>query len=346
MSFMLNKNKTDLSATILGLGLLLSTHIVAADHADVDVFGDPDYVVKMDEKWLKQAVKHDKKLEKADLVVSLGQITYPALRQFVQDYAERKGLKIIIQPGSCGVTAKKLSRKMIDVGAYCCPPGKTDRLPGVVFHTLGISPIALITHPENELSGLSLEDARKIFSGDTIRWSEAAIDNKIKLPKKDIQPVVRLHCKKRPGHWRHLLDRDDMFSANIREVGVIPDMVKEVAETKSAIGFETVFMLEVYKSNGEVKILNIDGHHPSDLQQLLFGAYPFYRVFSMTTWDGDERSNQLSRELVESIKKHIEVDGYKYEMISSEKLRLAGWKFKGDELVGEPDGEKVFSENK
>ncbi len=356
MRILFKLNYSTLFSSFLSFFSVISSGSVFAEPNSI-AFGDVAHRVNMDAEWQNRAVKHDAKLGEVDLVVSLGQITYPALHQFVADYAKQKGLKIVIQPGSCGVSAKKISRKTIDVGAYCCPPGKTDRLPGIEFHTIGISPIALITHPDNALSGLTLKDARKIFSGDIVKWSEVPLTasrsvsrsgsskNKIKLPQGNIQPVVRLHCKKRPGHWHHLLESDDMFSRHVREVGVIPDMVKEVAEMKSAIGFETEYMLEVYKKQGKVKVLMIDGHLPSDLQQLLSATYPFYRTFSLTTWTGTERSHQLSRELVDSIKKHIEVEGRKYDMIPSSKLRLAGWKFKGDELIGEPDGKKVFSEH-
>ncbi|VAW55030.1 hypothetical protein MNBD_GAMMA06-1399 [hydrothermal vent metagenome] len=327
---------------------VVSSGLVLAESSSI-AFGDTTYQVNMDAEWLSRGVKHDEKLGEADLVVSLGQITYPALQHFVEDYAKQKGIKIVVQPGSCGVTAKKLSQKIIDVGVYCCPPGKTDRLPGIQFHTIGISPIALIAHPNNSLTGLTLKDARKIFGGDTVNWSEVPVaesaKNKINLPRDTIQPVVRLHCKKRPGHWRRLLENDDRFGRHIREVGVIPDMVKEVAETESAIGFETTYMLDVYKKQGEVKVLTIDGYSPDDLQQLLYAKYPFYRVFSLTTWVGSDKANKLSEELIVSIKKHIEMEGDKYAMIPSSKLREAGWKFKGHELAGEPDGKKIFSEH-
>jgi len=345
MRIIFKLSKSNVFVNIFGLSFLASSNIILAETNTIQAFANPDYIVDMDEKWESRSIVHDEKTGKADLVVSLGQVTYPALRQFIEEYAVRKGIEIVMQQGTCGVSAKKLSRKAIDVGAFCCPPGKTDRLPGIEFHTIGIAPIALITNPDNELSGLSLSEARKIFSGDTVRWSEVSAENKIRLPPKDIQPIVRLHCKKRPGHWRHILDTEDMFSSRIREVGVIPDMIKDVAQTKSAIGFETEYMLEVHKENGEVKVLKIDGHHPSDLQHLLFAGYPFYRTFNLTTWTGSSRDSMLSKDLVNSIKKHIQTDGYKYGMISSESLRLAGWKFKGDELTGEPDGNEIFREH-
>lgn len=331
------------SVYIVCSGLILPAPVMSSGSAS-NAFGNPDGIVKMDEAWKARKISYDEKHVDADLVVSLGQHTYPAFKKFVDDFAARTGKKIIVQQGTCGVSAKKLSQKKVDIGAFCCPPGKTDRLPGMEFHTIGIAPLALITNTANEVSEISSSDAKNIFSGKSIKWSDVPVENKIHLPSKNIKPVVRLHCKKRPGHWRHLLDNENEFSLGMHEVGVIPDMINEVSKTESAIGYETLFMLEVHKKSGKVKALSIDGHHPSDLQNLLSARYPYYRSFSLTTWSGGHTNNQLSQQLIDSIGKHIEEHGDRYGMLSSAQLRKAGWKFNKDELIGEPDGKDVFSQ--
>jgi phosphate transport system substrate-binding protein len=343
--FILSRSARDVKLLIALLCCNLTGLANASEHDSSQAFGDTDYVVEMDAEWQNKPLSYDKSAGDADMVISLGQQTYPALHQMVEDFAAKRNVKIVIQQGTCGVSAKKLSRKEIDIGAFCCPPGKTDRLPGIEFHTIGISPIALITNPANEISDLTISEARNIFSGKTVSWSEVPVENEIKLPGKNIQPVVRLHCKKRPGHWRNLLDNEDMFSPDIREVGVIPDMIKEVADNEAAIGFETVYMLEVYKDKGNVKILKIDGHDPTDLQYLLSANYPIYRTYNLTTWTGAETSRELALELVAEITAFIERHGDRYGIIPSTQLRTAGWKFQGDELIGEPDGEDIFSEH-
>lgn len=306
-------------------------------------FGDPSVQVEMDEAWIKKQVTHDEKAGDVDLVVTLGQQTYPALKQFIADYADEHKLKITVEPGSCGVTAKKLRRKAADIGAYCCPPGKTDRLPGIEFHTIGVAPIALVTRPDNPVENLSLEQARDIFSGEIVRWSDVPAQSQI-LPNLKIQPVARLHCKKRPGHWKGLLENQDMFGPHIHEVGVIPDMVTNVAKDPSAIGYETLYMLDVYKDQGQLKALTIDGMNPSDLDRMIDASYPVYRTYSMTTWS-DDKHTEIAMNLVKAVSRHIETDGDKYGIVPASKLREAGWKFRGDELIGEPDGNRVFTEH-
>ena len=331
------------SLSVVCASSLFSADVVSSELVS-NAFGNTDDIVQMDDSWKIKSISYEKKFVDADLVVSLGQHTYPALREFVETFAERKGIKISVQQGTCGVSAKRLSQKKIDVGAFCCPPGKTDRLPGLKFHTIGIAPIVMITNVSNEITDISSSDARDVFSGKKLSWSDMPVENEIQLPDKDIEPVVRLHCKKRPGHWRHLIDNENEFSPGIREVGVIPDMIKEVSNAEGAIGYETQFMIEVHKKNGRVKVLSVDGNHPSDLQYLLSAEYPFYRSFSLTTWSGKHMENQLAHELIDSINAHIEEQGERYGMLSSVELREAGWKFDGNELTGEPDGKKVFTE--
>jgi ABC-type phosphate transport system substrate-binding protein len=343
--FILSRTSRDVKRLVAALCLILPGMAYCGEHDHSNAFGDPDYVVKIDPEWQSKTISHDRSVGEADMVISLGQQTYPALHQFVEEFAAKRNIRIVIQQGTCGVSAKKLSKKEIDIGAFCCPPGNTDRLPGLEFHTIGISPIALIANPANPITNLTTTEARSIFSGKTISWSEVPVENEIELPGKSIQPVVRLHCKKRPGHWRHLLDNEDQFSPDIREVGVIPDMIKQVADNEAAIGFETVFMLEVYKDKGKVKILNIDDHDPADLQPLLAADYPLYRTYNLSTWTGAQTKNELAHDLVTAITQFIEDHGERYGILASSRLRTAGWKFRGDELTGEPDGEDIFSEH-
>ncbi len=292
--------------------------------------------VAMPENWLSKKISYDAQIKSADIVLSLGQQTHPALKRYVQAYAKKHHLKIVVQKGSCGVSAGKLRRKSVDIGAYCCPAGKSDRLPSLNFHSIGIASISIVVHPDNPLSNLSLLQARKIFQGSYSRWSDLSIKTGTLIQRK-IQPVVRLHCKKRPGHWRALLKDEDQFSPRIYEVGVVPDMIKKVAVNPLAIGYETLYMLKVHQNNGALKSLSIDGVDPADLDKLAKGHYPFYRSYSLTTWSHAAK-NQLALKLVNAIKKFIENNSQQFEIVPVSILKKNGWHFLGDELVASPDG--------
>ena len=212
----------------IGLTLVGSQINAAESHTESlqgPTFLDHTYIKPMKQEWVDKRVTYDEKNQEADLVLSLGQQTYPALHKLVEEIAERRGINVKIEQGSCGKTAKKIKRKEINIGAYCCPPMKGDRLPGLEFHTVGIAAIGFVTHTSNPLKNISSVEAQNIFRGEYVAWSEVPAAQEIDFTAGAIQPVVRLHCKKRPGHWRHLLKNEDLMSPRLFEVGVIPDKI-------------------------------------------------------------------------------------------------------------------------
>jgi phosphate transport system substrate-binding protein len=128
-----------------------------------------------------------------------------------------------------------------------------------------------------------------------------------------------------------------MFSPTLHEVGSIPDMIAQVAESKDAIGWEVLTMVEKYKGLGKVKSVKIDGYSPNDSNALASLKYPFYRTYTLSTWEGRGLENRHAEELVEFMKKEFDrLAPDRFGFVSARRLRETGWKFKGDELVGEP----------
>lgn len=304
-------------------------------HHAAPTFSDPNILNEVSKKWMKSAFKHDDVHLDADLIVALGQQSYPVFKDLISEYAKKNKLKIIVKPGTCGITAGRLRKKSVDIGAYCCPPAKSDRLPGLKFHSLGISAIALIVHPDNPLTNVTEKQARDIFNGNTSRWSQ--LKNKDTTDFQHLtKPVARLHCKVRPGHWRGLLKNEDQFSPRIFEVGVIPDMISQVSRNTGAIGWEVPLMVSHHSKKGIVRMLKIGGHAATDLDYVLTGKYPLYRSYSLTTWNHKGKSNPVAMKLVRYLQQHIEKSHKEIHYIPPSQLRKAGWKFQGDELIGEP----------
>lgn len=315
--------------------LILFSQTSKAETLSGPEFSDPSDHAVITKEWFAKKIKYDSKSKNADLVLALGQQTHPIFHKLIQQYAKDHNLKIAITQGTCGITAGKLLRKKVDMGAYCCPPGKTDRLPGLKFHSLGISPIALIVHPDNPIKNLTTDQARNIFRGQISRWSDISATHHMSA-KQIIRPVGRLHCKIRPGHWRGLLKDEDLFSSRLGEVGVISDMISKIGRDSRAIGYEVPLMVSFHKSKGNVRMINIDNHAPTDVDYVLSGRYPLYRTYHLTTWDNDRRATKLANELIVFLRNHIEENYSRYGFIPPSKLKLAGWKFRGDELIGEP----------
>jgi ABC-type phosphate transport system substrate-binding protein len=323
----------------LFFGLAPVALVSAGDHEHshkAPEFSNPEELAPVEEGWASRTVEYETDLRDSDLVVALGQQSHPIFKDLIPEYAKKHNLKIGVRHGTCGITSGRLRKKSVDIGAFCCPPGKNDRLPGMTFHSLGISPLALIVHPGNPLQDISLEQAREIFRGHQSHWNQVSDDVQPELDRL-IQPVARLHCKKRPGHWRGLLGDEDQFGPRLFEVGVIPDMISQVARNKGAIGLEVPLMVSYHREKGDVRMLKIDGHAPTDLEYVATGAYPFYRTYHLTTWEKDEKTKRIAMDLVRYLQQYIDEHADQVGYVSQSQLRKAGWKFQGDELVGEPD---------
>lgn len=316
------------ACTLLGA---LICPVAVASRDSGPAFTDNRHISTMPPAWGSKPVRYEEWAKGADIAVSLDQQIYPAFAQRLKDFAAKKGIRLAVTEGTCGVSAGMMSRKSIDVGAFCCPPGFTDRLPDMKFTTLGIAAISLITHTSNPVSNVSVDQARRIFKGKIYRWSELEGANGNHKP---IQLVGRLHCKTRPGHWRLLLDNEDMFGANLQEVGAIPDMLSRVASVKRAIGFETMWMVRRYGYENKVRSLTIDGVGADNQEKILAGKYPMYRTYNIAAWSRKELANKYAPEVIAFLRRLVETEGDSYGIIPASRLKNAGWKFDGEELIG------------
>jgi len=245
----------------------------------------------------------------------------------------KKNKTIAVSDGTCGVSAGKLRRKEIDIGGFCCPPGQLDRLPGLIFHTLGIGSLALIANKDVPIKNISIDQAKKIFSGELTSWQEI---NQNKADILSISPIVRLHCDKRPGHWKLITPNKSDFSTKNLKVGSISGMLKRTSTISGAVGYETLWMVNQYKEKEPVKLIQINGINPKDAVALAKGKYPFYRTFSITTWG--KEAKPLAKELVAYLIQNINTtNSEQHTLVGADKLKQNGWVFNGDELIAEPN---------
>lgn len=299
-------------------------------------FTDPTLIWRqVPPEWEMQTVRPEPEASEADLAVTVDQQLYPMLLPLIKQYAAEHRVTVAVSNGTCGISAGLLSRKAVDIGGFCCPPGLTDRLPGLRFHTLGVAAIALLVHPDNPLNEVTFGEAQRIFSGEISDWSTLRGDQVKDIPY-PLHAIGRLHCKLRPGHWRLLLDNDDLFSPDLLEVGTIQDMIVSVAADPLAIGYETLWLMQRHQKLGSVKTLSLDGVRPDDRAALASGRYPLYRVYNVTTWEG-AAAKSLAQKLVGYLGEKIDHIDPRFAMVPASQLKRHGWKFKKDELVGEPD---------
>lgn len=329
------------------LVLLLSNHLWASEEGSFDKmlkgkpFSDPANISSMPAEWQARPIVYRDWGEGAAVTVIADQQFYPLILPIVERYAKENNIIVKSKNGTCGTAAKDLSEKAIDVGGFCCSPAKSDRFPGLKYHTLGIEAIMVMVNSANPVNNLSLGQLQQIYQGKIVHWSDistAPFKNGLTLGAgSDLIDVIgRLHCKQRPGHWRLLLDNEELFGARLNNVGNIADMISEVATKPYAIGYEELWQLERLDKQGKAKPIMINSIAPTDVERLAKGEYPIYNTLSLTTWETDATRNPHAEKLVHYVLEHMDEIAEKYGIASAKKLRAAGWIFNENELVGEP----------
>ena len=292
----------------------------------------PTHGLKSD-TWADAPVVTDPALGPVDLAVALDQQVYPFLLPMIETFARRNDVKVAVTKGTCGLSAGLLERKRVHVGGFCCPPGRTDRLPGLRFHTLGIAAIALLANAANPLQQLDVDEARELFRGRIRHWAQLRGGRGM---SGSVHLLGRMHCRTRPGHWKLLLASEDQFSIDMTEVGDIPQMLRVLKQDRQALGYETLWMVEREQADIQVKALAVDGQAPDDRSALARGAYPFYRVYNLTTWEDGAAGSPLAEQLVTYLMSQSHRLADKARLVPASELRKQGWQFLGDELIGEP----------
>jgi ABC-type phosphate transport system substrate-binding protein len=171
--------------------------------------------------------------------------------------------------------AKQGTRSHETFGFVCCPLSEEEiEREQIKVYPLAKEPILILVHDDNPIDDLAIEQIRAIFRGELANWSEVG------GPDRPIIVVTRLHCKKRPGHWKTILPDAKEFRQERLNVKSAAAMIQRVSDFRGAIG-HTGATWE-FKPDDHVKIVSINGIKPT-AQNLANGTYPFYRQLSAIT---------------------------------------------------------------
>ena len=160
-------------------------------------------------------------------------------------------------------------------GFVCCPISKEEqKKKNIKVYPLAKEPILILVNKNNSVKNLSTQQVRSIFSGDIKNWKEVGGWDK------PIAVVTRLHCKKRPGHWKTILPSADAFVKKRINVSSANEMVKMVTSLDSSIG-HTGSTWE-FDNNSNVKAITINNLEAT-AENLKNNSYPFHRKLSAVT---------------------------------------------------------------
>jgi len=157
-------------------------------------------------------------------------------------------------------------------GFVCCPLTDEEvKKNNLVVYPLAKEPILILVRKDNPINNVSSTDLKAIFRGDIVNWKEVG------GPDKPIVLVTRLHCKKRPGHWKTILPNAKNFRQDRLNVKSASAMVQRINDFKYAIGHTGSTWK--FRAGDKVKFLTVDGIAPT-AENLANGSYPYFRVLS------------------------------------------------------------------
>ena len=160
-------------------------------------------------------------------------------------------------------------------GFVCCPLSKQEvEKKKLRVYPLALEPILILVNQSNPVNNLSRQQVKDIFSGKIDNWKTVGGNDK------PIAVVTRLHCKKRPGHWKTILPSAADFRKIRLNVSSADEMVSRVSDFSGAIGHTGSTWL--FETGNKIKRITIDGKKAS-ADNLRSNSYPFFRQLSAIT---------------------------------------------------------------
>ncbi|QNO13505.1 phosphate ABC transporter substrate-binding protein [Alkalicella caledoniensis] len=187
-----------------------------------------------------------------------------------------KDARLEVSGGGSGGGIKAAQEGAADIGASS--RSLKDDEKGVVAYTIAIDGIAVVVHPENDISNMSLEDITKIFLGEITNWSEVGGE--------DVDIVVV--SREEGSGTRGAFDEIVLNNEDLASTAIIQNSTGSVREAVSndinAIGYVSIGGL-----NNSVKPVKVDNVEPTTAT-IQSGAYSIARPFIYLTTEGKEKS--------------------------------------------------------
>jgi len=208
-------------------------------------------------------------------------IIFSMLKPELEKFSGRKitlyGKNSMLGQGcNAGIKTAKLSNNKRDTfGFVCCTlSDKEIKKQNIRVHPLALEPVMIVLNKANPVKNLSSRQVRDIFKGKITNWKEVGGRDQA------IVVVTRLHCKKRPGHWKRILPDAKAFRAERINVKSANEMSQRVSDFSGAIGH--IGSTWIFEAGDKTKAISINHKRPT-ATNLKNKSYPFYRKLSAVT---------------------------------------------------------------
>ncbi len=191
--------------------------------------------------------------------------------------AANKDVTVNYNPTGSGAGITAVQEGTCDIGLSSRALKDEEKAAGLKETVLAYDGIAIIVHPDNPVSDLSIEQIAKLYTGEITNWKDVGgNDAEVVLIGREAASGTRDGFESITGTKDKCQYRQELTSTG--------DVITAVSQNPDAIGYASLASIK-----DSVKALNVDGVTPSEAT-VKDGSYKVQRPFVLVTMEGRELS--------------------------------------------------------
>ena len=203
-----------------------------------------------------------------------GSTSMEKLVEILQEvYKEKTGVDVTYNPTGSGSGITAVQEGTCDIGLSSRALKDEEKSAGLKETVLAYDGIAIIVHPDNPVSDLSVEQIAKLYTGEITNWKDVGgNDAEVVLIGREAASGTRDGFESITGTKDKCRYRQELTSTG--------DVITAVSQNPDAIGYASLASIK-----DTVKALNVDGVTPGEAT-VKDGSYKVQRPFVLVTVDG------------------------------------------------------------
>ena len=191
--------------------------------------------------------------------------------------AQNSGVTVNYNPTGSGSGITAVQEGTCDIGLSSRALKDEEKSAGLKETVLAYDGIAIIVHPDNPVSDLSVEQLAQLYTGEITNWKDVGgNDAEVVLIGREAASGTRDGFESITGTKDKCQYRQELTSTG--------DVITAVSQNPDAIGYASLASVK-----DSVKVLNVDGVTPSEAT-VKDGSYKVQRPFVLVTMEGKELS--------------------------------------------------------
>ena len=190
-----------------------------------------------------------------------------------ETFEANTGITVTYNATGSGSGIQAVEEGRCDIGLSSRSLKDEEKAAGLKETVLAYDGIAIIVHPDNPVSDLSIEQIAKLYTGEITNWKDVGgSDAEVVLIGREAASGTRDGFESITGTKDKCQYRQELTSTG--------DVITAVSQNPDAIGYASLAAIK-----DSVKALSVDGVTPSEAT-VKDGSYPVQRPFVLVTVEG------------------------------------------------------------